>query len=47
MCQTLHCLPGPGGLFDQDAMLMQILQFVLYAQGEKQERDQKREQSRG
>jgi hypothetical protein len=40
MCQHLHCLPGPGGLLDQDSFLVYGMDLVVDAQNAKQEMDQ-------
>lgn len=42
LCQQLHCLPRPGGLLDQDAHDVFLMQAVLIAQEEKAELDRKR-----
>jgi hypothetical protein len=41
-CQALKCLPKPGGLLDQDAYQVIVMQMVIGAQNEKQERDLKK-----
>lgn len=46
LCETLHCLPRPGGLFDQDAYLVLGMQAVLVARNEKQEQELKKSASR-
>lgn len=40
-CQVLHCLPRPGGLFDQDSFFVEVMQIVLVAQQERNEKDSK------
>jgi hypothetical protein len=42
LCQALHCLPRPGGLLDQDAHDVLLMQAVLIAQEERVELDRKR-----
>ena len=42
LCQTLHCLPGPGGLFNQHPYLVEGMKLVLMAQNEKAEMETKR-----
>jgi hypothetical protein len=37
LCQALQCLPGPGGLLDQDSYMMWMIEAVLVVQGEKQQ----------
>jgi len=39
LCQALHCLPGPGGLFSQDAELVLGMASVLSAQAEQQQKE--------
>ena len=41
LCQKLRCLPGPGGLLDQDSYLVDRMKAVLIAQAEKDEVDRK------
>lgn len=41
MCQSLYCLPGPGGLLDQDSYVINCIMLVFAAQGEKAELDAK------
>lgn len=38
-CKTFHVLPGPGGLFEQDAYYMELLDAVIGAVNKKTERD--------
>jgi len=42
MCRTFNCLPGPGGLLQQDHSLMISMAFVVEAQHEREELEQKR-----
>ena len=42
LCQTLHCLPGPGGLFDQHPYLIEGMKLILMAQNEKAEMESNR-----
>lgn len=44
MCQHLHCLPGPGGLLDQDSFFVEVMDMVVDAQGVKQELDRKKQE---
>jgi hypothetical protein len=37
MCQSLKCLPSPGGLLDQDSLLVIGMNWVVDAQGKKHE----------
>lgn len=39
LCRTFHCLPGPGGLFQQDPYLMDGMGFVLEAMNEREEHE--------
>jgi len=41
MCRTLHCLPRPGGLLDQDWYHVALIEAGLYAMGKTAERDNK------
>jgi hypothetical protein len=48
MCSKLNCLPRAGGLLDQDAYHVYMLQCVYSAEGELQEKkDAERRQSSG
>ncbi|GAK61807.1 hypothetical protein U27_02640 [Candidatus Vecturithrix granuli] len=38
-CKTFHVLPQPGGLFEQDAYYMLLLDFVIAAVNEKTAQD--------
>lgn len=42
ICQSLHCLPRSGGLYDQDYFDALKLQWVIAAQAKKQNADLKR-----
>lgn len=42
MCEIFHCLPGPGGLLDQDPLLLDMMRTVMQAKGEKAEAEGKR-----
>ena len=46
LCKSLRCLPGPGGLLQQDPYLVEGMIMVLDASNEKQEKDSKRGTSR-
>lgn len=39
MCQELHVLPKPGGLYDQDSMFVHLMKYALVAQHERRELD--------
>ena len=41
LCQELHCLPGAGGLLDQDSKHVWLMKLVLAAQVEKAHKDQR------
>jgi hypothetical protein len=48
MCTKLGCLPGPGGLLDQDAYYVYMMQCVIEAQAELEQKEEAgRRQSRG
>lgn len=40
ICYNLHCLPGPGGVLEQDAYLMQGVGYAVEAFIERQNKDQ-------
>ena len=42
LCKELHCLPGPGGLLDQDPYMVKLLKAGLSALHEKEEREMKK-----
>jgi hypothetical protein len=42
LCQALNCLPGPGGLLQQDSYYVWMMQIVLHAEAEKAQREQER-----
>jgi len=42
LCRILNCLPGPGGLLQQDPYLVDGMAFVIEAMNEKEEMEQKR-----
>lgn len=46
LCQTLHVLPRPGSLFDQDPTEIRMLQTVFDAQAEKEELELKKAQAK-
>lgn len=46
MCQRFSCLPGPGGVLDQDGYIMMGVGIALDAIAEKQNREQKSENAR-
>lgn len=39
-----HCLPKAGGLFDQDALVVHLMQSVLLANAEKRKLEQARKE---
>jgi len=39
MCRALQCLPGPGGLMDQDAYLLKLVEYYMMAASEKEAKD--------
>jgi uncharacterized membrane protein len=39
LCQALNCLPGPGGLLQQDSYIMYGVEAVLIAQAKKHDMD--------
>jgi hypothetical protein len=45
MCQTLNVLPQAGGLLDQDAYFIYLLQQVLLADQERQALDKARQKA--
>lgn len=42
MCRTFKCLPGPGGLLEQDSLMVWAMTVVLDAQAERDAREQKK-----
>ena len=42
MCQELHCLPGAGGLLDQDSKHVWLMTLVSNAQAERAKLEQNR-----
>jgi len=42
LCKQLHCLPGPGGLLQQDPYMVDGLSLVLEAINEREAKEQKR-----
>jgi hypothetical protein len=47
LCQAMNTLPRPGGLFDQDALFVYLLERVLLADQKKAELDQARSNAKG
>lgn len=43
LCQALHVLPRAGGLFDQDALHVYMIECVLSAQNERAEMEHKKQ----
>lgn len=46
LCTRFRCLPDPGGLLQQDAFNVWIMQHVLAAQDEREELDSKKQESK-
>jgi hypothetical protein len=46
MCQDLNCLPGPGGLLEQDAVLMFWFEVVMLADEERRRIEQRQKGTR-
>jgi hypothetical protein len=44
LCETLHVLPGPGGLLDQDSYHIYLISTVLQVRAEKAESDSARQE---
>lgn len=42
LCKSLRCLPGPGGLMQQDPYLIDGVTMVLEAINERREKDSNR-----
>jgi hypothetical protein len=42
MCQELHVLPKPGGLYDQDSLYVHLMKHALMAQHERRELDNRK-----
>lgn len=42
MCQELHVLPKPGGLYDQDSLFVHLMKFALVNQHERRELDNRK-----
>ncbi len=42
LCKQLNCLPGPGGLLQQDPYLIEGMNFVMLAMHEREELEAKR-----
>lgn len=47
MCEKLNCLPQVGGLLDQDAYYVYMLQCVYAARAEKEEKDRVAREAKG
>lgn len=39
LCDTFRCLPGPGGLLEQDSYMIWLLTLYLEAKAERQKKD--------
>lgn len=46
MCKEFNCLPNAGGLLDQDAYHVWIMEQVATAQGERHEKERKSAEAR-
>lgn len=42
LCEKLHCLPKPGGLYDQDSYTVKALTMVFAAQAERERQESER-----
>jgi hypothetical protein len=42
MCEHLHCLPSPGGLYDQDCLLVAGMDLVVAAQETRRQIEEKK-----
>lgn len=47
MCREFKCLPDPGGLNDQDSLIVYGMTVVLEAMREREERENKKQGPRG
>ena len=45
MCRRFNCLPGPGGLFEQDGYIMMGVGLALDAIAEREQREQANQQA--
>lgn len=45
MCNDYHCLPGPGGLFDQDCYIIYGLQAITIALNELEKKESQKSNS--
>lgn len=43
LCKAFGCLPRPGGLLEQDSLVVHLMQVVLAAQEEAEEREAERQ----
>jgi len=46
-CQATYSLPAAGGLFDQDAFIVYLMQNVLAGEGERSEIERKQKEAEG
>jgi len=42
LCKEMHCLPEPGGLNNQDAVLVHLFKIILQLTREKESQQQRR-----
>jgi hypothetical protein len=47
MCRALNCLPGPGGLLDQDSYIMWLVESTLVVQNEKEQQELAKAKAQG
>lgn len=45
LCGATHTLPLPGGLFDQDALFIDLYQYVAELRHTREEMDQRQQQA--
>jgi hypothetical protein len=45
LCQEMHCLPGRGGLLDQDGLYVYMMEAVLEGQNERRKLEERRSAS--
>lgn len=45
MCEAFNCLPKPGGLFDQDVVLIEGMRIVKQAKSERERKDAEAQQA--
>jgi hypothetical protein len=47
VCEQMHCLPLPGGLFDQDSFFVYGMDIVVEAKKIKEDEDERKRARRG